>query len=59
MRNVADKICKEDQNAYFVFNYFFFPGSSAIYEMMWKNWYSQTGHGWQYDTVYALCVLEN
>ena len=39
---------------------FFFSESSSIYEMMWNNWYSQTGHVWQYkyDTVHSLCVLE-
>jgi hypothetical protein len=35
MRNVSDKICKENQNTHFIFNNFFFY-SRAIYEKMWK-----------------------
>ena len=31
----------------------------AIYEIMWKIRYSQTGHRWQYDMAHALCVLDN
>jgi hypothetical protein len=30
-------------------------GNCAVYGIMWKYciWYSWTGHGWQYDTVYG------
>ena len=36
MRNVSNKICKENQNTYFMFNTFFFE-NRAVYEIMWKN----------------------
>jgi len=36
MRNVSDKICREDQNTHFVFSNFFFE-TSAVDEIMWKN----------------------
>ena len=35
MRNVSDKICTENLNTYFMFNYVLL--SRAIYEIMWKN----------------------
>jgi hypothetical protein len=39
MRNVSDKSCRENQNAHFVFNNFFFLSleNRAVYEIMWKN----------------------
>jgi len=37
MRNVSDKICRENQNAHFVFNKFFFFENRAVYEIMWEN----------------------
>jgi len=36
MTNVADKICREYQNTYFVFCNFF-PENRAFYEIMWKT----------------------
>jgi len=35
MRNVSDKICRENQNTYFVFSFFF--QNPAVYEIMLKN----------------------
>ena len=35
LRSVADKICRENQNIRFMFNYFFL--NRAVYEIMWKN----------------------
>jgi hypothetical protein len=29
----------------------------AVYEIMWKVWYSQTGHRSKYNTAHALCTL--
>jgi hypothetical protein len=38
MRNVLDKICRENQNAHFIFNnFFFFFLNCAVYEIMSKN----------------------
>jgi len=36
MINVPHKICRENQNRYFMFNNFFFL-NRFVYEMMWKN----------------------
>jgi len=37
LRNVSDKICRENQNIYFVFSKFFSSENCAVYEIMWKN----------------------
>jgi hypothetical protein len=38
MRNVSDKICRENQNTHLVVdNLFFCPKRRAVYEVMWKN----------------------
>jgi hypothetical protein len=41
MRNISDKICRENQNTHFTFNCFSSPPPSpenrAVYEIMWKN----------------------
>ena len=37
MRNVSDKICRENQNTHFVFNTLFFPENRVVYEIMWEN----------------------
>jgi len=36
MRNVSDKICRENQNTHFVFGDVF-PENRAAYEIMWEN----------------------
>jgi len=36
MRNVPDKICRENRNTHFVLSNFFFE-NRAVYEIMWKN----------------------
>jgi hypothetical protein len=35
MRNVSDKICRENQNKFYVQKHFFFR-NFALYEVMWK-----------------------
>jgi hypothetical protein len=37
MRNVSDKIGRENQNIHLIFNNFFFFENRAVYEIMWKN----------------------
>ena len=38
MRNVSDKSCRENLNAHFMFNnFFFFFLNLAVYEIMWRN----------------------
>ena len=36
MRNVLDKNCRVNLNAYCMFNKFF-PRNRTVYEVMWKN----------------------
>jgi len=36
MRNVSDKICRENQNTFCV-QELFFPENSTVYEIMWEN----------------------
>ena len=35
-RNVLEKICRENQNTYFIFNNFY-SANRAVCEIMWKN----------------------
>jgi len=37
MGNVSDKRYRENQNAHFVFR-FFFTETPAVYEIMWDKW---------------------
>jgi len=37
MKNVADKLCRENQNTHFVFNNFLFSESRDVHEIMRKN----------------------
>jgi len=37
MKNISDKVCRENQNTYFMFNTYFFPKNRDVYEMMWEN----------------------
>jgi hypothetical protein len=36
MRNISDKMCRENQNTNFVLKNFF-PVSRAVYEIMWEK----------------------
>jgi len=36
MRNVSDKICRENQNTHFVFSNYF-QKNRAVYDIMWEN----------------------
>ena len=53
MRNVTDKSCR-DQNTHFVFN----KCSLKIMPFMryMEKYYCQTGHRWQYNRDYVLCL---
>ena len=37
VRMRIEKICRENQNAHFMFKYTFFPEILAVFEIMWKN----------------------
>jgi hypothetical protein len=58
MRNVSDKICRENQNTHFMLNNFF-PKIAPFMRKCGKMWQSQTGHRWQHNTAHALCMLDN
>ena len=36
MKNISEKICRENLNMHFVFNNFFFFENRAVNEIMWK-----------------------
>ena len=36
MRNISNKICRENQNTHFMFKNFFFSENRAVYEIMSK-----------------------
>ena len=59
MRNVSDKICKENQNTHFVFNNSPLPPPKIVpfVRKCGKIWYSRAGHRWQYTTAHAYCTL--
>jgi len=42
-----------------ILSFFLLPEIHAVYEIMWKIWYSRTGHRWQCNTARALCMLHN
>jgi hypothetical protein len=45
MKNVSEKGCRENKNTFSMFNHPPLPPENlAIYEIRWKNTYSQTGH---------------
>ena len=46
MRNVSAKLQRKS-NKGFIFNKFFPPANLSSCEIMWKIWYSRTGHRWQ------------
>jgi len=56
LRSVSDKSCRENQSMHFMFDILFFFKNRSFYG---KIWYRQTGHRWQYNTVHALCMLDN
>jgi len=54
MRNVSDKLCRENKNTLFMFNTFLFENRD-VYEKMWKN----MGQPGTPETAiqYGLCAL--
>jgi len=57
VRNVADRICTENQNTHFMFNNFF-PENRNVYEIMWEN-ICRAGEATGGNMTHAYCVLEN
>jgi len=56
-RNVSDKSYRQIKNTYFVLNNFF--PKIVPFIRCGKMWYRQTSQRWQYNTVYAVCMLDN
>jgi hypothetical protein len=54
MRNISDKICKENENTNFMLNNFF-SGNRAVYETMWKIMAKPDRP--QMTTQYGACAL--
>ena len=57
MKNVSDKICRENQNTHFMFNNFFFAENRAVYEIMWKSG-SRAGPTKDDNMAHAHCLLD-
>ena len=57
MRNVSDKICRENQNTHFMFNFCFCVENNAVYELMWKNIVDPASHTLQYNVAQKECDL--
>ena len=37
IRNISDKVCRENQNTHFYVQWLFFPENRAVYKIIWKN----------------------
>ena len=55
MRNVSYKSYRENQETHFVFSNCF--TKIVQFMRMWKIWYSQTDHRWQYNAGQKRCDL--
>ena len=53
MRNISDKICRENLNTHFMFS------NLKKKDNVRKMWYSRGGHRCEYDTAHAFCMLAN
>jgi hypothetical protein len=56
--NVSDKSCRENQSTHFMFNIFSPLKIIPFMRQCAKMWWKQTGHRLQYNTAYALFVLD-
>jgi len=57
MKNVSDKSCRENQNTYFMFNFFFIFENRAVYEIKWKK-YCWAGQATDDSMAHAHCKLD-
>ena len=56
MWNFSDKSYGENQNTHFTFNIFSPRKWCCLRDNVVKKLHSQTGHRWQYNRAYALCM---
>jgi primosomal protein N'' len=47
----------EEVKTHILCSVIFFSENLAFYEIMWKMWYSQTGHRWQCNITQKICDL--
>ena len=55
MRNVPDKICRENQNTHFVFSNIFFSENRAVYKIMWQK-YCRTLQATDDNMAHVRCM---
>jgi hypothetical protein len=57
MRNISEKFVEKIKiNMLYSIT---FLENSSVYVIMWKMWYIETGHRWQYTRPHALWMLDN
>jgi hypothetical protein len=57
MRNVSDKIYRENQNTHFVVSFFSFE-NRAVFEIMWGKKYCTARQATDDTMAHALCLLD-
>jgi hypothetical protein len=57
VRNVSDESCMESHNTYYTIRNIFSPENRAVYKIIAKILYSQTGHRWQYEMTHKTHEL--
>jgi len=57
MRNISDKVCRQNQNTYFIFNNFFFRKSFRLWDNVEK--YCRAGQSAFDEIAHAHCILDN
>jgi len=58
MRNVSDKICRENRNTHFVFSNFF-SENRGVYEIIWKKKkYCRAGQTTDDNETHVHCMLD-
>jgi len=58
MRNVSDKIYRENKKKKHFFQSHFRSENLAVFGIMWKNMVQPPGHRWQYNSLHTLCMLD-
>jgi len=58
MRNLSDKICRENLHTHILRSTTFFRKSRCLWYNVAKILYIRTGHRWQYNTARALYMLD-
>jgi len=58
MRNVSNKICRENQNTFFTFNNLFLPENRSVYEIILTNMVQPNRPQIKYNMMHALCMLD-